>query len=270
MIKLNDKEFKQVVDYINENYGINLSEKRILIEGRLQTALLDNGFESFSDYFDYIFKDKSGDCISNLINRLTTNHTFFMREKEHFDYLKNVVLPYLNSNLKERDLRIWSAGCSSGEEPYTIAMLVDEFLGSQKVLWDSKILATDISAKVLKTAADGIYDSEGLNAVSIQWRNNYFNKISANEYQVADKVKNEVIFRRFNLKNSEFPFKNRFHVIFCRNVLIYFDTQNKRELVKRFYDYTEHGGYLFIGHSESLTNDETGYKYIMPAIYRKE
>jgi len=270
MINISDIEFNKFVEFINENYGINLSEKKGLIEGRLQNVLIEKQFKNYAEYFDYIIKDNSGEAVSTLINKLTTNHTFFMRENEHFGYIKKIVLPFLLKNLKEKDIRIWSAGCSSGEEPYTLAMIVDEFLGNQKIFWDSKILATDISGKVLEQAVKGIYDKESLNAISDVWKKNYFNQLTNGDYKVVDRIQNEVIFRRFNLKNSGFPFKNRFHVIFCRNVLIYFDTQNKRELVKRFYDYTEPGGYLFIGHSESLSNDETGYKYIMPAIYRKE
>lgn len=270
MINIGDIEFKKLVDFVNENYGINLSEKKILIEGRLQNLLVEKQFKNYAEYFNYIIKDQSGEAVSTLINKITTNHTFFMRESEHFDYIKKIVLPYLTKNLKEKDMRIWSAGCSSGEEPYTLAMLVDEFLGNQKVFWDSKILATDISGKVLEEAVKGTYAKESLKDIPESWRNNYFRQLPNGDYKVIDKIRNEVIFRRFNLKNPEFPFKNKFHVIFCRNVLIYFDAENKRELIKKFYNYTEPGGYLFIGHSESLANDCSGYRYVVPAVYRKE
>jgi len=270
MININDNEFIKFVQYINENYGINLSEKKVLIEGRLHQELIEKNLKNYTEYFNYILKDKTGEAVSTLINKITTNHTFFMREFAHFDYLKKVVLPCLFNDIKDKDIRIWSAGCSSGEEPYTLAMIVDELLGNQKIFWDSKILATDISARVLDIALKGVYDQESLKEVSEKWKKDYFSQLPEGDYKVNDRIRNEVIFRRFNLKNVEFPFRNKFHIIFCRNVLIYFDTQNKRELVKKFFDYTEPGGYLFIGHSESLTNDGVGYKYIMPAVYRKE
>lgn len=270
MITINENEFTQFVQFVNQNYGINLSEKKILMESRLQGILSEKNLNSFSDYYSYIINDRTGEAVSTLINKITTNHTFFMREKEHFDYFRNTVLPYLVSEAKNKDFRIWSAGCSSGEEPYTLAMLIDEFLGKQKMFWDTKILATDISGKVLEKAIQGIYPEENLNQISEKWKSEYFNKMEGDNYEICDKIKNEVIFRRFNLKNNEFPFSKKFHVIFCRNVLIYFDIENKKQLINKFYDYTEPGGFLFIGHSESITSDGTKYKYVLPAIYRKE
>jgi chemotaxis protein methyltransferase CheR len=270
MINISDKEFKQIVEFVKTNYGVNLSEKRVMMAGRLQNVLIQNNFKSFSEYFKYIIGDKSGEAVTTLINKLTTNHTFFMRESDHFSYLRDVVLPYLEKTVKNKDLRIWSAGCSSGEEPYTLAMVLADYFGNQKGLWDSKILATDISERVLTTATNGIYSNEQLNTLPNNWYNNFFKKIDNEQSVVCDKIKNEVLFRKFNLMNTTFPFKRNFHVIFCRNVMIYFDIKTKRELVARFYNSTEPGGYLFIGHSESLNFDDTGYKYIMPAVYRKE
>lgn len=270
MITINEQEFYQFVEFVNANYGINLSEKKILIESRLQPVLAENDLKSFSEYYKYIINDKTGEVVSNLINKLTTNHTFFMREKEHFNYFRSTVLPYLTTKAENKDLRIWSAGCSSGEEPYTLAMIIDEYFGKQKMFWDTKILATDISGSVLDKAVEGIYPDENLKGISEAWKNEYFKQIGDGKYQINDRIRNEVIFRRFNLKNQEFPFSKKFHVIFCRNVLIYFDNRNKRELIERFYNFTENGGFLFIGHSESISSDGTKYKYIMPATYRKE
>lgn len=133
-----------LADYIRANYGINLKEeKQALVTGRLYNVLVQNNLKNFSEYFEYIHNDKSGDAITTLINKITTNHTFFMREVEHFYYLRDKVLHYLVKLKKNKDLRIWSAGCSSGEEPYTLAMIIDEFLGNEKALWDSKVLAAD-------------------------------------------------------------------------------------------------------------------------------
>jgi chemotaxis protein methyltransferase CheR len=172
--------------------------------------------------------------------------------------------------VQNRDIGIWSAGCSTGEEPYTIAMIIDEFFADDKKWWDTRILATDISGKVLEKAGLGIYSSESLSYVPVRWRNKYFRKHGENTYIIDDRIKKEIIFRKFNLMEDIYPLRRKFHVIFCRNVMIYFDKITKDRLVEKFYNFTEPGGYLFIGHSESLNRNESGYKYIMPAVYRKE
>lgn len=271
MVSITEKEFKQLTQYIRSNYGINLKEeKKALVIGRLQNVLLENRIDSFAQYFDYVLADKTGNATITLLNKITTNHTFFMREADHFHYLKENVLPFLSANVKDKDLRIWSAGCSTGEEPYTLAMIIDEFFGREKMLWDAKILATDISNKVIDTAVNGVYSNDKIACLPPQWRLNYFKKVDSFNSVVTDRMKNEIFFRKFNLMETTFPFKKKFHVIFCRNVMIYFDSKTKNELINKFYDMTEYGGYLFIGHSESINREETRYKYIKPAIYRKE
>lgn len=271
MVGITEQEFRKLADYIKSNYGIHLkAEKQSLITGRLHNVLLEKNFESFSQYYDYVVKDKTGDAITTLVDKVTTNHTFFMREVDHFYYFRDKVLPYLAATVKEKDLRIWSAGCSTGEEPYTLAMLIDEFFHKEKLFWDTKILATDISSKVLETAKKGIYSSEKIAPLPSHWKGGYFKPYDHEHYVLSDKIRNEVIYRKFNLMDTIMPFKRKFHVIFCRNVMIYFDAKTKRELVDRLYNMTEPGGYLFIGHSESLSRDETKYRYIMPALYRKE
>lgn len=271
MIKITENEFIQLSQYIKKHYGINLKEeKQTLVTGRLQNVLIQNGFQDFSEYLNYIMTDKTGLAVTTLVNKITTNHTFFMREADHFDYFKDKILPHLIRTVRDKDLRIWSAGCSSGEEPYTLAMLIDEFLGNEKVWWDSKILATDISSKVLEEAVGGNYRDEELAGLSPNWRLNYFNKQDQGIYRVTDKIRNEVIFRKFNLMDERFPFKRKFHVIFCRNVMIYFDAETKKNLLHKFCEALEYGGYLFIGHSESIGRDDKRFKYIQPAVYRKE
>ncbi|SCN24875.1 Chemotaxis protein methyltransferase [Clostridium sp. N3C] len=271
MIKITDKEFKQLADYIKDNYGIHLKkEKKALIMGKLQNLLIEKEFTSFSHYYDYIISDKSGNAVNTMINKITTNHTYFMRESDHFYYFRDTVLPYLKKSETNKDLRIWSAGCSTGEEPYTLAMLIDEFFGKEKGIWDTKILATDISSRVLDIAIKGEYSNDSIGALPSVWRLNYFKRQNDKNSIVVDKIRKEVIFRKFNLMEPVFPFKRKFHVIFCRNVMIYFDQKTKIDLVNKFYDMTESGGYLFIGHSESLDRAHTKYKYVMPAVYRKE
>ena len=271
MITITNDEFKKLTEYIKLNYGINLKEeKRALVTGRLQSVLTENNFRSFSEYYDFVIHDKSGNAAITLMNHITTNHTFFMREPEHFYYFKDTVLPYLKTHVTNKDLRIWSAGCSSGEEPYTLAMLIDEFFGKEKSLWDAKILATDISNQVLEKAKTGIYNNKDLTQFPPSWRLNYFSKIDGLTSSVSEQIKKEVIYRPFNLMSPTFSFKKKFHVIFCRNVMIYFNSETRDMLANKFYDITENGGYLFIGHSETLNRDKTDYKFIMPAVYRKE
>ncbi len=269
IMQIKEKEFKYLVQYMKSNYGINLINKKILIEGRLGNYISEKGFSSFDEYINYAVNDSSGREITTLVNKLTTNHTFFMREADHFNYLKNKALPSIIASIKDRDLRVWSAGCSTGEEPYTLAMIISEFLGDCKKIWDTKILATDISVNALEKAKEGIYSLEAIENLPTSWKYNNFNRIDSKSYRVSDKIRNEIIYRVFNLMEPVFPFKKKFHIIFCRNVMIYFDEKTKKELIEKFYQFTEPGGYLFIGHSEFINKNDTGYKYIMPAVYQK-
>ncbi|WP_148135373.1 CheR family methyltransferase [Candidatus Formimonas warabiya] len=271
MINITEKEFKKISHYIQANYGIQLKkEKQTLVTGRLYHVLTSNNFRNFTEYYDYLVSDPTGDAAGTLIEKITTNHTFFMREADHFHYFRDQVLPVLVETAKDKDLRIWSAGCSSGEEPYTLAMILDEFLGKEKKWWDTKILATDISNRVLDQAVKGEYPNEHLTSLPVHWRNNYFKKLNGEKSVLVDRIRNEVIYRKFNLMENVFPFKRKFHVIFCRNVMIYFNDETKLDLAGKFYHWTEPGGYLFVGHAESLNRDLCRYKYIIPAVYRKE
>ncbi len=269
MIKINDKEFLLLTDYIRGNFGINMNAKRSLIEGRMNNYLIKSGFDDYGSYLGALFSDETGQEASKLINLLTTNYSYFMREYDHFKYFDTHILPDLKSSIKDNDLRIWSAGCSTGEEPYTLAMLVNDFLGSEKLKWDSRILATDISMKALDTAKTGVYEETSLEKVPTLWKLNYFDRMPDRSWQVKEKLKAEVVFRRFNLMQETFPFKKHFHAIFCRNVMIYFDSKAKANLIRKFYESIEPGGYLFIGHSESIDRTQTEFQYVMPSIFRK-
>lgn len=270
MMEITDQEFYKLVDFVKKEYGINLKEKRTLVAGRLHNILQQKNMESFEEFYDYIVKDHSGEAVTILVNKLTTNHTFFLREPTHFEFFRDKLLPYLAKNIRNHDLRIWSAGCSTGEEPYTLAMIIADYFGPTKGLWDSRILATDLSKRVLDTAKEGVYANEQLASIPEGWRKLYFTKLDPERSRVADKIRNEVIFRSFNLMNPVFPFRQKFQVIFCRNVMIYFDQPTKKALVQRFYEHLEPGGYFFIGHSESLDRSETKFIYIQPSVYRKE
>lgn len=271
MKPINEQEFAQLVTFVKTNYGVDLTHKKSLVVGRLQNYITRNHFSSFSAYFKYVLADQTGAAATALVNKLTTNHTFFMREAEHFVYFKDLVLPYIvEKEIRDKDLRIWSAGCSTGEEAYTLAMIIADFFGAEKGCWDTKILATDISTKVLEKAVEGIYLNDKLRLLPDTWRRKYFTKIDHQKSAVVEAIKREVIFRQFNLMKKVFPFKKKFHVIFCRNVMIYFDAKTQTELVNRFYESIENGGYLFIGQAEALDRGETKFRYLYPGVYRKE
>ncbi|MGN0665205.1 MAG: CheR family methyltransferase [Huintestinicola sp.] len=268
MMKLTDNDFHRLVDYMKSNYGINLEKKRVLIEGRLAGIAAGSGFDNFTDYINYALSDRTGKESIKLVNKLTTNHTFFMREPEHFEFLKETVLPYIEETVKDKDARIWCAASSTGQEPYTIAMTIDEYFGDRISAWDTKILATDLDTEVLRTAKAGIYSNEMLSGLPQEWIRKYFVRIDAERCQVCEKIRNQVVFKKFNLMDN-IVYKKPFDLISCRNVMIYFDTDTKNKLVERFYDATKSGGYLFIGHAENVSKD-TRYSYVKPAIYRKK
>ena len=270
MIDLSRDEMARLEDYVNRNFGIDLSQKQNLVQGRLNNYLMQRGFCSYTEYLARLFSDTSGAEAEKLMELLTTNYSYFMRETDHFDFLKRVALPEFMRKITDHDLRIWSAGCSTGEEPYGLAMLIGEFFGMEKVTWDSKILATDISNQALAAANAGIYSADAVKSIPPQWRSTNFAVLPSGQYQVKRQLKDEIIFRKFNLmQQQDFPFKKKFHVIFCRNVMIYFDAESRNRLVRRFYQALEPGGYLFIGHSEFIDRGEHAFSFVRPSIFQK-
>ncbi len=272
-IDIREDEFVAISSLVYNHFGINLTdEKRTLVTGRLQKILRRLHLRSFKEYYDFVVADTSGEAISELVNVLSTNHTFFGREKDHFDFFQKRVLDEVVARERQagsNEIRIWSAGCSTGEEPYTLAMLMMEYFGPQYKSWSAGVLATDISAQALEKAKSGIYTEDRLTALPDLLKHKYFRKLPDGDWEVREFLRQEVTFRRFNLMNAQFPFKKPFDVIFCRNVMIYFDNPTREALVDRFYDFTSRNGYLFIGHSETLKRETMKYKYIMPAVYKK-
>ncbi|MCL1988224.1 MAG: protein-glutamate O-methyltransferase CheR [Firmicutes bacterium] len=269
MNELTDAEFTRIRDYIKAHYGINMGdEKKSLIYSRLRATLINGGFTSFTQYFDYLLSDKTGAAIINFVDRVTTNHTFFMRETDHFDFFKNTVLPQLEEKYSaKKEICLWCAGCSSGEESNTLQMILQDYFEGKN--WNTEILATDISTNVLDKAVHSVYPNDKIETLPENWRKKYFNKFDDHNSIVVDQIKRNITYRTFNLMEPAFKFKKKMHVIFCRNVMIYFDNETRDQIVGKFYEATEDGGYIFIGHSESLTHTNTKYKYIMPAVYRK-
>ena len=273
MLAISDTEFVQLRDLIQRRFGINLTDqKRSLLVGRLQKLMRLMNLTSFSQYYNYLTEDSSEKGLSELVDLISTNHTYFNREKEHFEYFSQTALPTVLENLKRqnrKELRIWCAGCSTGEEPYTLLMLMLEHLGSEYSSWDAGILATDISDRALSVAKRGVYGADRVQQLPENLQRKYFTAAGAGEMAVCDKLKQEATFRRFNLMNTSFPFKKPFQMIFCRNVMIYFEQPTREALINRYHRHTEPGGYLFIGHSESLGRSQSLYNYVKPALYQK-
>jgi chemotaxis protein methyltransferase CheR len=268
MLAMSDSEFLEISEYIQNRYGVALKKKRTLIEGRLGFYVDSKGYTSYKDYFEFMKSDPTNQELANLLNRLTTNHTYFLREKEHFDYYERIILPWIEHKMNDRDLRIWSAGCSSGQEPYTLSIVTMEYLIGRASMWDSTILATDISDRALTVARNGIYPAEELSGMPEEWRRKYFTMHDQYSFRVTPALRDNVAFKNFNLLEP-FHIKKPFHTIFCRNVMIYFNNDTKQTLVNKFYDALHEGGYFFIGHSESLSTLNHKFKYISPSIYRK-
>ncbi|MBP7332046.1 MAG: Chemotaxis protein methyltransferase Cher2 [Firmicutes bacterium ADurb.Bin373] len=272
-LSLNDEEFKLISRLVYDKFGIKLGEqKRALIIGRLQKVLHTGGFLSFKDYYNHVVSEPSGKALLTLVDKISTNHTFFFRENEHFDFLSGNILPRIlegTPGKRKPAVRIWCAGCSSGEEPYSVAMVISEFFKNHVDDVDIGILATDISISALEKAVAGIYPLERMELVPIYYRNKYFEPLKDGKWGVKQNIKKMVLFRRLNLIRQNFPFKGLFQLIFCRNVMIYFDRDTQRDLINRFHRYTAPDGYLFIGHSETLDRSSGLYKYIRPSIYQK-
>lgn len=263
---ISDADFERLVRFVQTNYGIDLSQKRQLITGRLSAAIRQRGYKNFADFVNHLLNTKDPDELTLLLDKLTTNYTFFMREQDHFELFRQKIIPdIVHRHQRDRTLAIWSAGCSSGEEPYNISMYLFDYLGSQAHLWDTRILATDISSKALAAAKRGVYDLP--ETMPDAWIKKYFKPVGDGLYSVTPALRNNVIFQSFNLMDP-IRFRTKFDVIFCRNVMIYFDQPTKDSLVNRFYNATVPGGYLLISYSENLSPN-TPYHRVATATFQK-
>lgn len=267
---MTDDEFLRIAVFVKQRYGIDLGQKKVIMNGRLENYVKSGGWKSFNEFMDALQKDSSGKLEKELMNLLTTNYTYFMREFEHFVFFKNQVLPWAQRKAqKTKDLRIWCGAASTGEEPYMIAMVVRDYFGLDHQAWDTKILATDLSTRALQQAVAGVYNEEQLKNMPEQWKRHFFKKAGGGNFTVTDELKAEVLFRQFNLM-SPFPFKKKMHTVFLRNVMIYFDGETKQELIQKVYDALEPGGYLFIGMTETIDRTQVPFQIIQPSIFRKK
>ena len=271
--RLTDSLFQKFGALIYQKTGIYLKpEKKELLNARLGKRLRACGIDSFKKYYDYVLHDKSGEELIHLIDSVSTNFTSFFREQSHFDFLTATALPSLMEARKggRKNLTFWSAACSSGEEPYTLAMVVEEFL-EKCPGWHYKITATDISTRVLAQAKRGVYANDRITKVPPLFLKKYFQRgvgKSAGYVKIKEEIKQKLSFDRFNLM-GDFPWRAELDVIFCRNVMIYFNRETQQELVEKFYNALTPGGYLFIGHSESITSLNHNFKQMDATAYRK-
>lgn len=265
---LTAREFDQIRRLAYDQFGLELRPgKESLVSARLSKILRTMNFKSFQQYYDFLLADKSGEALTAMIDALTTNHTSFFREQAHFDFLKNTVLPALKTR---PSISVWSAACSTGEEPYSIAVCFMQNMALQQP-GKLRILATDISTRVLRIAEAGEYPAERFPDTVMHQLRPYLTrseKKSESSFVVKKEVRDLVEFRRQNLMQS-FSHLGSFPLIFCRNVMIYFDSVTQQELVRRLADTLEPGGYLFIGHAESLNRIQHSLEYVQPAIYKK-
>jgi chemotaxis protein methyltransferase CheR len=265
--KLQPREFNLIRRMVYEKFGIDLEGKEVLVAARLGKKMREQGLSSFKQYYEHVQKDTTGDALTTMVDALTTNHTSFFRETQHFDYLRKVILSELQP---AGQIRIWSAACSTGEEPYSIAFTLMEELG-QSASSRAHILATDISTRVLATAQRGLYPASRFQQVPVDRMRRHLLKgsgASTGDYMVKKETRALVEFQRLNLM-EDFSSVGLFSVIFCRNVMIYFDRETQQSLVNRLAAQLEPGGYLLIGHAESLNGVEHPLKYLCPATYRR-
>lgn len=266
-------EFDRLAAIILANFGIKIGpNKCTLVTGRVYPMLEKYGLADHRALLAAIENDKSGTILSELANRISTNHTAFYREDAHFRLLREKALPELvgvKRGAGELDLRIWCAACATGEEAYTILFTVMQFLGNEYPLWRAGVLATDISAEALEAAKAGKYNKLRVAPVPADILLRFFSRVDDEFYEVKPEIRKEVTFRRLNLVNDTYPFKRRFDIIFCRNVMIYLNRAVRLELLSRLHDWLVPGGMLFIGHSESLIGAHPGYDYVAPAVYRR-
>jgi len=271
-IELTDAQFREVAALVKATCGIDLHDgKKELVKGRLAKRLRQLNFRTFGEYIRHLRDDVGGAEITAMLDAISTNQTSFFREAEHFHCLGKKVLPGVVARADaSKRLRIWSAGCSSGEEPYSIAITVRESIPDLDS-WDARILATDISTRVLARAEKGLYDGSRFEAVPPLVRSRYFTCVEARpqrRHEVGPHIRSLVHFARLNLMGP-WPMKGPFDVIFCRNVMIYFDRPTRERLIGRFFGLLASGGTLFIGHSESLTGIQHQFGYVQPTVYEK-
>ncbi len=269
--ELTDKEFKTISQYIETNVGIKMPDtKRLMIQSRLAARLRILQIPTYQDYLDYVFnKDTQGTELVLMIDVLTTNKTDFFREPDHFEYLTRVVIPEFLSK-RQNTLKVWSAACSSGEEVYTLSMVINEFMEKNPELSSFSVLGSDISTKVLDKAYYAVYDMATIEPIPLALKKKYFLKSSNPDKKVA-RVKPDLrkyaSYKRLNFMDDDYNMADMYDVIFCRNALIYFDKPTQEAVIRKLTKYLKTGGYLFLGHSETILTNSLPLRVVAPTTY---
>jgi len=272
--RLSDKTFQQFSSYIHKHYGIQLPPvKKIMLESRLRKRLRELGIHSFEAYADHVFTEGNTDEMINMVDAVTTNKTDFFRENHHFELLSQTLLPLIaqqNSGSRST-IKCWSAACSTGEEPYTLAMVISEFVEKHPAL-DYSITATDLSTKVLHHASRAIYAVPKIEPVAMSLRKKYLLRSKdskAQRVRIVPMLRKKICFHRINLLENHYPKVNSFDLVFCRNVFIYFDRETQFGILKKMCATMRPGAYLFIGHSETLNGMDLPLKVVESTVYQK-
>ncbi len=274
-LEISRDDYELIRRLVYTHSGINLGDQKApLVRARLGKIVREGGFSSFREYYQHVEQDSSGEGLRVLLDAISTNTTHLFREARHFDRLHRILQTWLADRswrARHSCLRIWSAGCSTGEEPHSIAMVASDVLQQHPDV-KLKILATDLSVRVLSRASVGIYKPEKATAVPPELRERCLRPVRTEDgeaLQIAPELRKLITFARFNLMTPTYPFRNKFNVIFCRNVMIYFDQLTQQTVAGRMAEHLHEGGFLLIGHSESLNNVRHTLKYVEPTIYRK-
>lgn len=268
MIQINNSLLEKFCTLIYDNWGISFNQnKKELLQGKLERIVRKYGLNSYEEYYQLLTTGDNQQYWREFVDEITIHKSSFFRENNHFEFIRGQLRVIFENNpriLKNNEIKVWSAGCATGEEPYTLAMVLREWLPEGIAI---KILATDVSSRTLTIAQSGMYAANIKKDMDPYYLLRYFMR-NGEEYEVVSGVKELITFRLFNLM-EQFPLKDTFDIIFCRNVMIYFDLLTQQELIQKFYEYLIRGGLLFIGHSESLLNKEHNFEYLQPTIYLK-
>ena len=277
LAQMNEKQFIKLAEVITSKFGIKMPlDKKAMLEARIRRRLRALKINNFTAYFDLLFSDQGWQReVVYMIDAVTTNKTEFFRESHHFDTMASLALPSFAANIQQvkRPLRVWSAGCSSGAEPYTICMVIEEFKlngnGNRNISY--QIIASDLSTEMLKIAKKGIYEAAIIDPVAVHLRKKYFLKSKAGNHdlvRIVPELRKKIQYYRLNLMDAKYGFKEQMDIIFCRNVMIYFDRKTQQQLIGRFKDNLRPGGYLFIGHSESLAMEGSSFTRVGSTVYQ--
>jgi chemotaxis protein methyltransferase CheR len=273
-LQMPDSVFEKLSSFIYKEFGIKMPPaKKVMLQSRLQKRLRDLNMNSYEQYCDFLFT-KEGEAMElvHMIDVVTTNKTDFYREPTHFDFLRQTVLPEFVARERQKStIKFWSAGCSSGEEVYTLAMVISDFIEHNKGL-DYSILGTDISTRILQKAFDAVYTEERIANIPLETKRKYFLRSKDRQkpsVRLIPEIRKKAYYQRLNFMDDSYNIHESFDVVFCRNVLIYFDRDTQQKVINRLCNHLKTGGYFFLGHSESITSMKVPLVQLKPTVFMK-